>query len=196
MEIKAGEQKQEDQVASNGRIWGFSKADLPDTTAHLLFWPIALLGLGLDLWTKKAVFAWLATKPGNMVQVIDGFVTLRTALNDGAAFNIAAGKQTLLVAVSTIALIVIVGVFLFGKMRARVVQVAMGLFAAGVCGNLWDRAFNDGLVRDFIDVVYWPGRHWPAFNVADSMLCIAVALLVVATLFTDSSCRKHDPPRK
>jgi len=81
-------------------------------------------------------------------------------------------------------------------MKQRVAQVALGLFAAGVCGNLWDRAFNDGLVRDFIDVVYWPGRHWPSFNVADSMLCVAVGLLVVTTLFTDLSCRKHDPPQR
>ena len=54
------------------------------------------------------------------------------------------------------------------------VQVALGLFAAGVSGNLWDRIFNGGQVRDFIDVVYWPGRHWHTFNVADAMLCIAV----------------------
>jgi signal peptidase II len=196
MEIKPRKQNEKGQAASDSRVLSFSRVDWPDATAHLLFWPVALLGLGLDLWTKKAVFAWLGDQPGGVAHIIDGFITLRIALNDGAAFNIAAGKQTLLVAVSVVALIVILAVFLAGGMKARIVQVALGLFAAGVCGNLWDRAFNDGLVRDFIDVVYWPGRHWPAFNVADSMLCIAVGLLVVATLFTDSSCRKHDPPRK
>jgi signal peptidase II len=59
------------------------------------------------------------------------------------------------------------------------VHVALGLFAAGVCGNLYDRIFNDGLVRDFIDV-YYRQHHWPAFNVADSMLCIAVGLGIIS----------------
>jgi len=194
--MEASEREQTTEAAPGGRLLDMRKVELPDKTAHLIFWPVALVGLGLDLWTKSAVFAWLRTKPGNIVQIIDDVLTLRIALNDGAAFNIAAGKQSLLIAVSAVALVVILGVFLFGAMKQRIAQVALALFAAGVCGNLWDRAFNDGLVRDFIDVVYWPGRHWPSFNVADSMLCVAVGLLVVATLFTDSSCRKHDPPQR
>jgi len=192
----ASEREQTTEAAPGGRLLDLRKVELPDKTAYLIFWPVALLGLGLDLWTKSAVFAWLRTKPGNIVQIIDNVLTVRIALNDGAAFNIAAGRQSLLIAVSAVALAVILGVFLFGGMKQRITQVALALFAAGVCGNLWDRAFNDGLVRDFIDVVYWPGRHWPSFNVADSMLCVAVGLLVVATLFTDSSCRKHDPPQR
>lgn len=194
--MEASEREQTTEAAPGGRLLDLRKVELPDKTAYLIFWPVALLGLGLDLWTKSAVFAWLRTKPGNIVQIIDNVLTVRIALNDGAAFNIAAGRQSLLIAVSAVALAVILGVFLFGGMKQRITQVALALFAAGVCGNLWDRAFNDGLVRDFIDVVYWPGRHWPSFNVADSMLCIAVGLLVVATLFTDSSCRKHDPPQR
>jgi len=194
--MEASEREQTTEAARGGRLLDLRKVELPDKTAYLIFWPVALLGLGLDLWTKSAVFAWLRTKPGNIVQIIDNVLTVRIALNDGAAFNIAAGRQSLLIAVSAVALAVILGVFLFGGMKQRITQVALALFAAGVCGNLWDRAFNDGLVRDFIDVVYWPGRHWPSFNVADSMLCVAVGLLVVATLFTDSSCRKHDPPQR
>ena len=169
---------------------------LPDQAAHLIFWPIAILGLAFDLWTKKAVFEILREKPDQSLGIIDGFLTFRMALNDGAAFGIASGQQILLVGISAVALVVIVGVFLFGGARQRLVQAAFGLFAAGVCGNLWDRMFNQGRVRDFIDVVYWPGRHWHTFNVADAMLCIAVGLLVLTTLFTDSSCQTHDSPQK
>lgn len=170
------------------------KAALPDKVAHAIFWPTAIVGLIFDLWTKHAVFA--AVRYGESLDIIDGFLAFSTALNDGAAFGIASGKQVLLVGVSAIALVVILGIFLFGEARQRLVQVALGLFTAGVCGNLWDRMFNEGRVRDFIDVVYWPGKHWHTFNVADAMLCIAVGLLVVTTLFTDSSCQKHDPPQK
>lgn len=190
------QEQQADQTTTCGCFMDRCKAALPDKVAHMIFWPIALGGLVLDLWTKQAVFALLARQPDRSLTLIDGFLTFQMALNDGAAFGIAGGKQIFLVGVSVVALIVILGVFLFGAARQRIVQVALGLFTAGVCGNLWDRAFNEGLVRDFIDVVYWPGRHWHTFNVADSMLCIAVGLLVIATLFTDSSCQKRDQPQK
>ncbi len=169
---------------------------LPDRVAHMIFWPIALVGLVLDLWTKQAVFAVLPHEPDQSLTIINGFLSFRMALNDGAAFGIASGKQVLLVSVSVVALVVILGVFLFGAARQRIVQAALALFTAGVCGNLWDRMFNGGRVRDFIDVVYWPGRHWHTFNVADAMLCVAVGLLMLATLFTDSSCQKRDPLQK
>jgi len=139
------------------------------------------IGLTLDLWSKSFVFSRLRQQQHNAISIIDGFLQLVLAENAGAAFGIAAGQSQLLVAVSVIALVVIFAVFLFGGNEQRLVHVALGLFAAGVCGNLYDRIFNEGFVRDFIDIVYWPGRHWPVFNIADSMLCIAVGLLIIST---------------
>ena len=190
-----GREERTGQVVARRAASG-CKGELPDTTAHLIFWSILLAGLVLDLWTKQAVFAWLEDKPGQGAEILDGFLTFQMALNTGAAFGIAADQKVFLIGVSIVALIVILGVFFFGRARQRMVQVALGLFAAGVSGNLWDRIFNDGQVRDFIDVVYWPGRHWHTFNVADTMLCVAVGLLVMATFFTDSSDRTHAQPQK
>jgi signal peptidase II len=155
-----------------------------------------LSGLWADLWTKRAVFAWLQDKFGQSAEMLDGILSFRMALNNGAAFGILPGQPAFLVGVSVVALLVILGVFFLGAGRQRLIQVSLGLFAAGVSGNLWDRLFNGGRVRDFIDVVYWPGRHWHTFNVADAMLCIAVALLVAATLLTGSSDRTRVPPQK
>jgi len=155
----------------------------PGLKAQLVFWPLVVIGLALDLWSKNAVFSWLEQKPGNTVSIIDGFLQLVMVLNDGAAFGIATGHPCLLVAVSVIALIIIFVVFLFSKSQQKLVHVALALFAAGICGNLYDRIFHNGLVRDFIDVVYWPGRHWPAFNIADSLLCIGVGLLIISTFW-------------
>ena len=163
---------------------------------HLIFWPVFAGGLVFDLWTKSAVFAWLADKPGQGVSIIDDIVRLQLAINPGAAFGIAGGHRVILVAVSVIALVVILAVFLFADGERKIIVTALALFAAGISGNLYDRAFNDGLVRDFIDVVYWPGKHWPAFNVADSMLCTAVGLLVIASLFTPKSCQTPSHPQK
>lgn len=162
---------------------------LPGLRAHLVFWPLMAIGIALDLWSKRAVFDWLQQQ-GNSISIIDGFLRLVMALNDGAAFGLFSGKPYLLVAVSIVALIAIFVIFLFSGTERRFVHIALALFAAGVCGNLYDRIFNNGLVRDFIDVVYWPGRHWPAFNIADSMLCIAVGLLVISTFLTGKSFQK------
>ena len=185
-----------DPAASISKSWSRCIAWLPDVKAHMIFWTLLFLGLALDVWTKRAVFAWLENESEQSARIIGGFLSFRLALNDGAAFGIATGRYLFLVGVAVLALIVILGVFLFGRAQQRTVQVALGLFAAGVSGNLWDRLFNHGLVRDFIDVVYWPGRHWHTFNVADAMLCIAVGLLIVATLVTDSSCQTRAQPQK
>jgi len=169
---------------------------LPGLKAQLIFWPLMLFGLALDLASKSVIFSWLEQKPGNRVSIIDGFLQLVMALNDGAAFGLFSGHPYWLTVVSVIALVVIFVVFFLSGSQPKLVHVALGLFAAGVCGNLCDRIFNDGLVRDFIDVVYWPGRHWPAFNIADSLLCIGVALLIMANFFTGKSSRTRARPHK
>ncbi len=166
---------------------------LPDAGTHLLFWPLMVGGLLLDLWTKKAVFGKLGL--GEALPVIEGFFQLVPAENPGAAFGLFAGKAFLLASVSLVAMVAIMGVFLFGGNRQKLVNIALGLFAAGVCGNLYDRAFNDGLVRDFIDV-YYRGYHWHTFNVADALLCIGVGLLVISSFFIEQPAQKHDRQQK
>lgn len=194
--MDTGNREKIEPVAPSGFMSFRQRVELPDRTAHLIFWPVLLAGLLLDLWSKHAVFIWLWNEGGRSATIIDGFLSFQLALNDGAAFGIAEGARPFLIGVSVLAMLIILGVFFFGAARQRVIQTALGLFGAGVCGNLWDRIFNDGKVRDFIDVVYWPGRHWHTFNVADAWLCIAVGLLIVATFFTDPSDRKRGQPQK
>jgi signal peptidase II len=166
---------------------------LPDRKAHLIFWSLMVGGLALDLWTKKAVFNWLESY--EKYSVLDGFLQLVPALNNGAAFGWFAGRAHFLAAVSIGAVIAIFSVFLFSGSRQRLVHIALGLFAAGVCGNLYDRIFNNGSVRDFIDV-YYRTFHWHTFNIADSLLCLGVGALIISTFFTEKPDRKRDPQRK
>ena len=169
---------------------------LPPFKAQLTFWILVVLGVTLDLWSKKAVFGWLEHQPNNRFSVINGILEFVMALNNGAAFGIFSGKPYLLAAVSIIALIMIFSIFLFSGNELKLIHIALGLFAAGVCGNLYDRLFNDGMVRDFIDVVYWPGKHWPAFNVADSLLCMGVGLMIISCFFTEKSPPEHAQQHK
>ncbi len=173
----------------------------PDRKSHLLYWPIVIVGVIADLWSKHAVFAWLGAKGGSDHSVIDGFFRLVMRENSGAAFSIAMGQTTMLVSVSVIALIVVLGLFFFGRIHGKLMSIGLALFTAGIVGNLYDRIFNDGSVRDFLSVYYTnaDGRYplpminpWPAFNVADSMLCVAVGLLVIANIMADISQRRDD----
>ena len=156
---------------------------VPGPGAQLVFWSFAVAGTAFDLWSKWAVFRWLREDEGGSVSLIDGFLRFVMALNNGAAFNIAAGRSSLLITVSFIALAVILGLFFFGGSKQKLIHIAMAFFTAGICGNLYDRIFNDGLVRDFIDV-YYGQYHWPAFNVADSMLCVGVGLLLISSFLS------------
>jgi signal peptidase II len=165
----------------------------PDLKTHLIFWSLMIGGLALDLWSKKAVFDFLRTRES--FPIINGFLRLITAVNSGAAFSLFAGKPYLLAIISIIAFAGILIVFLFSGCMHRLIHVALGLFAAGVCGNLYDRLFNNGSVRDFIDV-YWGEYHWPTFNIADSLLCIGVGLLIISTFLTEKPAQKRDQQQK
>jgi signal peptidase II len=168
---------------------------LPDFKAHFIFWSLAIGGLLLDLWSKKAAFEWISQQESQTVSIINGFLRFIIALNPGAAFGKFDGKVYHLMAISCVALIVVFGIFLFSGTRYRLIHIALGLFTGGICGNLYDRIFNDGLVRDFIDV-YIGNAHWPTFNVADSLLCVGVGLLFISTFLTEKSSRKHAQQQK
>jgi len=162
----------------------FFQCRYPGLKAHLIFWSVVVLGVALDLWSKSAVFSWLSRQPDGRFSIIGGFFQLVRTENPGAAFGIAPGQRYLLVVISFIALAVIFAVFVCSGGRSKLFYITLGLFSAGVFGNLYDRIFNGGLVRDFIDI-----GCWPAFNVADSMLCIAVGLLIISTYIVPKQSR-------
>lgn len=154
---------------------------MPDFVGHLLFWPIAIGGAAFDLWSKYAIFNWLPSLPGETYTLIDGYVHFILRENAGAAFSILHGQRFFLTATSAAAFIVVILFFLFGSIHRRVMQIALASILGGIVGNFYDRAFLEGHVRDFIDVLIPVIRYnWPTFNVADSMLCIGVGLMIIA----------------
>jgi signal peptidase II len=160
----------------------------PDFGDYLLFWPISVFGVALDLWSKNAVFAWLQSVPSQEYSLIDGFLQFILRENTGAAFSLFAGMKWLFIAISFLAMLVLVVLFFWGKLTPRLTLAALACMNAGILGNLYDRLFNEGRVRDFIDV-YVGDYHWPTFNVADSLLCIGVGILLIAG-FTGTTGQK------
>lgn len=119
-------------------------------------------------------------------------LNLVLAHNSGAAFSFlsdAGGWQRWFFAVIAMVVSVVIVVWLKRlKSSERRLAVALSLVLGGAVGNVWDRIVH-GYVIDFIDV-YYGDWHWPAFNVADSAICVGAALLIIDALFN-----RNDPPQ-
>ncbi len=137
----------------------------------------------LDQWTKNLVvshFSYREILPVLASGERAGF-NLVLAHNYGAAFSFLAnqpGWQRWFFA--CIALVVSVGLtvwLLRLPVQNRWLHVSLSLLVGGAVGNLYDRALL-GYVVDFLD--FWYGDyHWPAFNVADSAICVGAAVLLL-----------------
>lgn len=143
---------------------------------HYLLISIAIIVL--DIWTKALVLKRIDLHEA--IPVIPNFFQLVHVRNTGAAFGIGANAASklvpLLLNVGAIAVFLVVVVYaLRTAVTDRVLQTGLHLILGGAIGNLLDR-FRFGYVVDFLDV-YIGSHHWPAFNVADSAICIGIALL-------------------
>jgi len=132
----------------------------------------------LDIWTKALVLARIDLH--ETIPIIPNFFQLVHVRNTGAAFGIGANASSrlvpLLLNIGAIAVFFVVVVYaLRSAVTDRVLQTGLHLILGGAIGNLLDR-FRFGYVVDFLDV-YVGTKHWPAFNVADSAICIGIALL-------------------
>jgi signal peptidase II len=132
-----------------------------------------------DLWTKWMVVNKIDLH-GEAIPIIPNFFQLVHVRNTGAAFGIGANTSSkiipLLLNGGAIAVFCLVVVYaLRSAVTDRLLQSGLHLILGGAIGNLLDR-FRFGYVVDFLDV-YVRNHHWPAFNVADSAICIGIGLL-------------------
>jgi signal peptidase II len=161
----------------------------------VLFFGTAVAGVVLDLWTKSLAVTHL--KAADPVRLIPDWLHFTYTENQGAVFGLGQGQRWLFIAVSVGAIAFLVYLFALSGAR-RFYQVLLGMLVAGVIGNMYDRLVY-GHVRDMIHAlpgIYWPdwiARMLPAslagagvfpwiFNVADSLLCVGVFLIVVYSL--------------
>ena len=114
------------------------------------------------------------------IPVIDGLFSITYLRNRGAAFSFlsdASWRLPFFLLATVIAVIAILMAFKKLRDDQRFAAVALTMILAGAVGNLIDRV-RMGEVIDFLDA-YWRGHHWPAFNVADSAICVGVAMLAL-----------------
>jgi len=150
-----------------------------------LFGIIAAIGLIMDQASKAYIDRTMSLYQS--IPVIDGFFNIFYIRNKGAAFSFlsqASWRLPFFITISLIASLVIL--VAFGKLRndQKLAQISLAMIFSGAVGNLIDR-LRLGEVIDFLDVLYWKNSHWPAFNIADSFICVGVALLALDMLLEE-----------
>ncbi|MCL2439354.1 MAG: signal peptidase II [Alphaproteobacteria bacterium] len=154
-------------------------------------WAGIVAGLAfLDLFTKQLAVAAAAgfwTLGGNFatlfptythIATVAPFFNLVLVFNEGISFSMfnfggAAARWTLTILAATIT-----GFVIREMLREKDIthKYAWAIIAAGAIGNIVDR-IRFGAVVDFLDFHAF-GHHWPAFNIADALICVGVGILV------------------
>lgn len=141
---------------------------------------IAMVWFGLDQLTKFFVLKLLGQ--GDEKVIVDGFFKFVHWGNTGAAWSMLRGNNKWLALIALVALIVLILSRHHFDIRTKLGQFAFGLIFGGIAGNLLDRVLpSRQQVIDFIRF-YLKQRGgeeigFPAFNIADSGICIGVALV-------------------
>ena len=86
--------------------------------------------------------------------------------------------------------VVVFLLFWLKKETDKVVQVSLGLIIGGALGNVVDR-IRFGAVYDFLDF-YYHDYHWPAFNMADSFICMGAFLVVLIGMINSKYNQKKE----
>jgi len=126
--------------------------------------------------------AWALSQlvDGHVVKVVGDLLQLRLTFNPGAAFSFATGYTFVFTIIAAVVVVVILRVS--RRLRSLPWAIALGGLLGGAVGNLTDRVFRDpgmlqGHVVDFIEL-----PNWPVFNLADSAIVGAAALMILLSI--------------
>ena len=153
---------------------------------------IATLVFALDQASKNLVLQFLG--PTQERVILDGFFKLVHWGNTGAAWSLFHDRNDALAVVSALALVCLVAWRRHFHVQTLLGQLALGLICGGIAGNLFDRI--DPTRRQVIDFLRFYLRRrsgeeigYPAFNLADSAICLGVGLLILASFLLESAAK-------
>lgn len=169
-----------------------------------LFLPnlLTIIAIALsDLISKRVIFSFIDSQIRSTSELeqlyLLPFLNLVKVWNRGVSFGMFNHINSAPILLSLLQIIIInVLIYILYKgyqkafeqnkldLKFKIHSYAISLIIGGAFGNLIDRLQN-GAVADFIDLHAFD-YHWPAFNIADSAICIGVAILIIQDLF----CKK------
>lgn len=156
---------------------------------YIMFASIAAIGIIVDQITKVIVDRSMQLY--DSIPIVENFFHLTYVRNRGAAFSFlsnASWRLPFFITVSFIAAIVILVAFRKLRDDQKLAHTSLALIFSGAVGNLIDR-IRLGEVIDFLDA-HWYRHHWPAFNIADSLICVGVFLLAIDLYLEEKRLKK------
>ena len=142
---------------------------------------IALLVVIIDQLTKYIVLHHVLKEYAAVI--ITPFFDIVRAWNTGVSFSMFNnwGINGVYILSGVALLIVCFLVKWLSTEKNRTMQLALGFIIGGAIGNVIDR-IRLGAVFDFLDF-HLGDSHWPAFNAADSFICIGAAIIIIHSIF-------------
>jgi signal peptidase II len=140
---------------------------------------VAITVVALDQLSKAAVRGYFAGRAAGEHENITSFFNIVLIYNRGMSFGLfngAGGLNALLFSLVAAAIVTVL-IYWLSRVESPLLVVAIGLIIGGAIGNVIDR-IRLGAVVDFLDF-HAGSWHWPAFNVADSAICIGVAVMLL-----------------
>lgn len=145
-----------------------------------LYFLLPLIYVALDHITK---FLVIRNIPYLSFIKINDYFSIVNVSNTGVAFSLFQNNNIFFVIlISCVILFLIYFIYKNKKDLSKLQTHSFLLILAGGIGNLMDRICR-GAVVDFIDIGYKEIYRWPAFNIADSCVCIGISLFVISVLF-------------
>jgi signal peptidase II len=147
-------------------------------TNYFILAGVSLAVLCLDQATKLYIDRSMALH--SSITVVENFFHITYLRNKGAAFGFLANSSyriPFFIFVSLVAACAILVALHKLRPDQKFAALSLSLVFSGAIGNLIDRV-RLGEVIDFLDA-HWYSHHWPAFNVADSAICVGVFLLAI-----------------
>ena len=149
---------------------------------------VVLLDQGTKYWVMVSLIPYQSI-------IVTPFFNLTLVFNTGAAFNILTAQGSLgnsILLAFALGAITVILVMLYRLSYAKILQaIALALILGGALGNVIDR-LRFGCVVDFLHF-HIREYYWPAFNVADSAICMGIFLLIVFELcFARGICHPRE----
>src|SRR5947199_7579824 len=150
----------------------------------------------LDQWSKQMVLRFIS--PDEPRVLVADFFSLVNVTNTGAAVGSFRGKNTFFITISFVALVIVVGLLVRARTPDRWRDLSLALLLAGILGNLTDRLLYGHVIDFLLFDLHVPYAHpWPAFNVADSCISVAVVLFIIHSFWKEKGAgygRRAAPP--
>ena len=144
-----------------------------------------LLATILPLYALDQGTKWLVVRHIDSltpVDVVPHWFWLVYWTNTGAAWGMFAGRGTFFLLIAVVALAVLTLLYRQGVFASRWAGAGLCLLVPGILGNLTDRVARGSVVDFLLFDLHFPGAHpFPAFNVADSCICIAVGCFLIGS---------------